>query len=110
MMWNAPGTMASMVAGLPGRRSSRVPVLDNQPLGDQPGDQVGDGHAGEAGAAGDVSTADLALGVQRLEHERAVVAAGVLRQHLDPRTKRCRRERGPCRLPPRGVYSGPHVC
>ncbi len=56
--------------------------LDDESLGDEAGDEVGDGDPGEAGLAGDIRPALRARRVERLQDERAVVAARVLGQHL----------------------------
>ena len=56
--------------------------LCDEPVGDELGDQVGDRHAGEAGLSGEVGAAHGALVEEGLQHERPVVAAGVLGEHL----------------------------
>ena len=56
--------------------------LHDEALDDELGDKVGDRDAGESGLAGDVGAGLLAGPVEGLQHERAVVSAGVLRQHL----------------------------
>ncbi len=56
--------------------------LDDEVLADEVGDEVGHGDAGEPGLPGDVGPAELAVAVERLHDERAVVSAGVFGQHL----------------------------
>ena len=68
--------------GLAGPGVFALAELDHEPLADELGDEVGDRDAGEAGLAGDVGPALRARGVQGLQHERAVVAASVLGEHL----------------------------
>ena len=56
--------------------------LGDEAVGDELGDEVGDRDAGEPGLAGEVGAAHRTLVEQRLQQQRAVVAAGVLGQHL----------------------------
>ena len=80
--------------------------LLDQPLGDQRGHQVGHGDAGQARAAGEVGAGRRADVEEVREHQRPVVRAGVLGQHL------ARRAQGPtdsvcCR---EGLRGRCHVC
>ena len=62
--------------------------LDDEALGHELGDEVGDGDAGEPGLASQVGTALEATSVEGLQDEGAVVAARVLRQDLRAGTQR----------------------
>ena len=78
------------LAGLPGQldqhRRLAHPALDRrrglgeQPLGDQVGDDVGDGHPGQPAGASEVGPAGRAVAEQQLQQQRPVVATGVLRE------------------------------
>ena len=80
------------LAGLPGQlhqhRGLADPALDRvrgptlplgeQPLGDQAGDDVGDGDPGQPAGAGQVGPAGRAVAEQQLQQQRPVVTPGVL--------------------------------
>ena len=68
--------------GLAGTGRLAHALLDDESVGDELGDEVGDRDAGEAGLAGEVGAAHRALVEERLQQERAVVAASVLGKHL----------------------------
>ena len=68
--------------GLAGAGVLALAELDHEALGDEAGHEVGDRDPGQAGLAGDIRPALRTRGVERLEHERAVVAARMLGQHL----------------------------
>ena len=68
--------------GLAGAGVLALAELDDEALGDEAGHEVGDRDPGQAGLAGDIRPALRARRVERLQHERAVVAARVLGQHL----------------------------
>ena len=79
--------------GLAGSGRLAHALLDDEAVGDELGDQVGDRDAGEAGLAGEIRPAHGALVEERLQHERAVVAAGVLGEDLDALAQRAARGR-----------------
>ena len=60
----------------------RAPELLDQALAHQLADQVGDGHPGQGGGAGQVGAAGRSVPEQLLEQQGPVVAAGVLLQQL----------------------------
>ena len=68
--------------GLAGAGVLALAELDHEALRDEAGHEVGDRDAGQAGLARDIRPALRTRGVERLEHERAVVAARMLGQHL----------------------------
>ena len=68
--------------GLAGAGRLADALLDDEAVGDELGDEVGDRHPGEPGLTGEIGAAHRALVEERLQHQRAVVAAGVLGQHL----------------------------
>ena len=68
--------------GLAGTGCLAHALLDDEAVGDELGDEVGDRDPGQAGLAGEIRAAHRALVEERLQHERAVVAAGVLGEDL----------------------------
>ena len=68
--------------GLAGAGVLALAELDHEALGDEAGHEVGDRDPGQAGLARDIRPALRARGVERLQHERAVVAARMLGKHL----------------------------
>ena len=74
--------------GLAGAGGLAHAHLDDEAVGDELGDEVGDRDAGEPGLAGEVGPAHRPLVEQRLQHERAVVTAGVLGEYFGPLAQR----------------------
>ena len=81
-MWNAVAVDVDDRGRLARARVLALAEFDDEALGDEVGDEVGDGDPGEPGLAGDIRPALRTRGVERLQHECAVVAARVLGQHL----------------------------
>ena len=81
-MCAASAARPTSIGGLPTRLPDGAPSSSTRPSADQLADQVGDGHPGQAGAAGEVGAAGRSVPEQLLEQQGAVVAAGVLLQQL----------------------------
>ncbi|CAI7637260.1 unnamed protein product, partial [Penicillium discolor] len=91
--------------------------LDDDAVGDELRDEVGDRDAREAGLAGEVGAAHRPRVIERLQHEGAVVTARVLGEHLGARTEMPRgaegvRVRGDevCRRRGALIIRNGHVC
>ncbi len=77
--------------GLAGAGGLAHAHFGDEAVGDEFGDQIGDGDAGEPGLAGEVGPAHRPLVEQRLQHERAVVTAGVLGEYFGALAQRASR-------------------
>ena len=82
-------------SGLAGAYVVALTDLADEVLGDQPGDEVGDGDPGESGRPGEVGAAHLACTVEGLEHQGPVVVAGVLREDFGSGAQRTAGEHHP---------------
>jgi len=76
--------------GLAGSCVLALSELDDEALGDELRDEIGDRDPGEPGSARDIRSALRTGRVERLQHERPVVAACVLGEQLARRAERAR--------------------
>src|SRR5262245_47543743 len=76
--------------------------LFDEVLGEQPSHEIGHGHAGEVGGAGELGAALWAAAEELVEDEAAVVAPGVLREELAVRGARA--------APASMIVTPRHVC
>ena len=81
-MWRGLGGQPTSTGGLPTRPWTGAADSVEQLLGDQAGDEVGDGHPGQPAGPGQVGPAGRAVAEQQLEQQCPVVATGVLREVL----------------------------
>lgn len=73
--------------GLSRAHALALSPVDDEALGHELGDELGDGDACEARLAGDVGAAERTGAVEGLQHERPVVRARVFGEHLARRTE-----------------------